>query len=122
MVQRKVPDGEALELRVPGETPLAVFVVDLVEARRELARARPRSRDDDNRTLDGDERVLAVALVRYDSVDVGWIAEGLAVEIALDAARLELLAELLGRDLPFVARHHDAAHRKPKRREVVDEL
>ena len=44
------------------------------------------------------------------------------MEVALDAARLELLAELLGGELPFIARHDDAAHHKPERGEVVYEL
>ena len=86
MVERKVPDRETLELRVSGETTLAIFVVDLVEAGRKLAGAGTRRRDDDNRTLDWNKRILAVALIRDDGIDVGRIAESLAVEIALDAA------------------------------------
>ena len=44
------------------------------------------------------------------------------MKVALDAARLELLAELLRGELPLVARDDHAPDGKPERREVVDEL
>ena len=44
------------------------------------------------------------------------------MEVALDAARLELLAELLRGELPLVASYDNAANGKPQRRQVVYEL
>ena len=122
MVERQVPDGEALELRVAGDLALAVFVVDLREARRELARPRARRRDDDDGLLGLHVLVPPVAAVGDDRVDVGRIALRLVVVVDPDAAPLELRAEELHGRLLLEARDDDAAHGEAERPQVVDEL
>ena len=122
MVERQVPDGEALELRVAGDAALAVLVVDLRQARRELARPGARRRHDHDRLLRRHVLVLAVSLVRHDRVDVRRIPRRLGVAVDADAAPLELGAEELDGRLVLEARDDDAAHGQPEGPEVVDEL
>ena len=71
VLERQVPDGEGLELGVARGEAAPVFVVELGQAGGQLAAARARPGDDDERVLGLDVVVGPVALVADDDVDVG---------------------------------------------------
>ena len=93
VLEGQVPDGEGLELGVARRQAPAVLVVELGQAGGQLAAARPRPGDDDQRMLGLDVVVGAVAVVADDDVDVGRIALGEAVGVDADAPPLELVLE-----------------------------
>ena len=113
MLERQVPDRECLELGVSGSASSDVLVVELGQACRQFAASAARAGHYYERLGDFDIRIRAVALLAYDSVNIGRIAFCKAVLVCLDAALLELVDELgYGRGILLKSRNYDAVDLK----------
>ncbi len=108
VLQRQVPNGERLVLRVAGLDAALVLVVELREARGHLARAGTGRGHHDERLGGFDELVFAIALGRDDARRVVGVAGDGVVQVALDPQAVEALAEGHGGRLVLVAGDHHA--------------
>ena len=109
VLERQVPDGERLVLRVAGRHPTLVLVVELREARGHLAAAGAGGRHHHERPRGLDELVASIAFVAHDAVDVVGVAGDGVVQVAADAQAVQALAERLGRGLVRVMGDDHAA-------------
>ena len=121
VLERQVPDGERLKLRVPGLDAALVLVVELREAGRHLAAARAGRRDDDERARRLDVVAAAVALVADDQLEVGGIIRDAVQAVDLEAEGRHALFENLGGGLVRVLRQRDAADVQAEAAENVDQ-
>ena len=119
VLERQVPHREGLVLGIAGLHAALVLVVELAEARGELARAGAGSGHHDERPARLDVVVLAKALVRDDVVDVRGVAVDEVVAPGAHAHRLEAALERLGVRLPREVRDADAADHEAARAERV---
>ena len=119
MLQRQVPDGEGLELRVAGTDAPLVLVVELRQTGCHLAATRSGSGDDDERTRGLHIVVLAESLVAGDEFHIVRIAVDGVVDVALDAHSLQAVAELVGGMLAVVVGDDDRAHHEVAAHELV---
>src|SRR4030042_3832975 len=122
MLERQVPDGEGLELGVPGLEPLFMIVVELGEARGQLAASGAGTRDDDQSPAGLYVLVGTIALIADDEVNVRGIAPGEAMGVDAYPPALQLVLEYPSRALLFKAGDHDARHLHVPFGQVVDEL
>ena len=91
VLQRDVPDGERLELRVTGVHSPLVLLVELGEADGHLSAAGAGGRDDDEGLFRLDVFVLAVAFIGEDERDIAGVAGDRVMAIHLDAEGFEAL-------------------------------
>ncbi len=91
MLQRDVPDGERLELRVTGVHSPLVLLVELRETDSHLSAAGAGGRDDDEGLLRLNVLVLAIAFIGEDERDIARVAGDRVMAIHLDAEGLEAL-------------------------------
>ena len=91
VLQRDVPDGERLELRVTGVHSPLVLLVELRETDSHLSAAGAGGRDDDEGLLRLDVLVLAIAFIGEDERDIARVAGDRVMAIHLDAEGLEAL-------------------------------
>ena len=122
MLQRQVPDRKGLILRVARAMAELVLVVELVEARGELAAAGAGADDDDDGPFGLHELVSPAPLGAERVVDVGEKILDHAMGLDFDAEVAQLVGEA-GGDLHrgIEARHHDRADQKPPFADLVDE-
>lgn len=89
--QRKIPDGEGFKLRIARLHAAFVFVIKLPKTRRKFSAVGARGVYDNQRTRRFDVRILAVAFVGHNRIDVGGIPFREPVHINLNAARFQLV-------------------------------
>ena len=121
VAQGQVPDGEGLKFGVARAHTALIFVVQLRKAGGELAAARPRRRDHDQRFCGLDIRVGAVAFVGDDDVHFRRIAFGLVVDIRLQTVAVEFADEFIGGGLAEVLGDDHAVHLQAEAAQLVDE-
>ena len=119
VLERQVPDREGLELRVSGLAASLVFMVDLRERCRELARASARSGNDDQRFRYLDVRVGTVSCFGNDRVHVCRVALCEHVLVGADAASFELGHELVHGRSVFISRDDNGVDREVVAPELV---
>ena len=122
MLERQVPDGERLELRVAGRDAPLPIVVHLAQARRQLAGARAGGRHDDEVPRGLGPLIGAEALLRDDRGHGVRVAGDHAVAGHLQAEALELLEERQRTVVGVLQlRDHHVLHQEPALPEHVHE-
>ena len=121
VLERQVPYGEGLKLRVARVHAVLVLVVELGEAGGHLAAAGAGGGDDDERMGRLDVFVAAEAIVADDVGNVGGVAGDGVVAVVAHAQRVEALNEGVRRALSGVLRDAHAADIQPQRTERVDQ-
>ena len=121
VLERQVPDGEGLKLRVARAHTVLVLMVELGEAGGHLAAAGAGGSDDDERMRRFDIFVAAEALVADDVGNVGGVAGDGVVAVVAHAQRVEPLDESVRRALAGVLRDAHAADIQPQRTERVNQ-
>ena len=119
VLERQVPNGEGLELRIARRNAVFVLVVELGEAGGHLAAAGSGRSDDDERVRGLDVVVPPEALVADDVGNIRGIARDGVVTVVLHAERIEALQKGIGGGLAGILRDHDAADIQPQRAESV---
>ena len=97
VLEREVPDGEGLELRVAGADAALVLMVELAEAGGHFAAAGAWGGDDHEAAGSFYVVVAAEAVVGDDEGDVGGVVGDDVVAVDLDAEGFEPVLELVGR-------------------------
>ena len=121
VLQRQVPNGERLVLRVAGLDAALVLVVQLRQARGHLARAGAGGRYHHQRVRGFHELVFAVAFRRHDARRVVRVAGDGVVQVAFHAQAFQAMAERLRGGLVLVARDHHAGRGKAHGAEDVQQ-
>ena len=109
MLERKIPYRKCLELRISCLDAAQIFMIELGEAGRHLARAGTGSRHHDERTR-GFDIFIATEAVFADYIGyIVRISVDRIVTVYLDAEGLQLVLKKLDGGLMIVARDHDAS-------------
>ena len=102
VLERQVPDGEGLELRIACFVSACMLVVELGETDCHLAAARSGGGNHHERARGLHEIVLAVALLRVDELHIVRVALDGVVVVGGDTQALQALAVGVGGFLPIV--------------------
>ena len=122
VLQGQVPHRERLELRVAGPDPARVVVIDLRQARGELAGARPRRRQHDEVARGLDRLVAPEAVLAHDPGDVRGVAGNGPVPDRRETQSLEAVAEAVAGLVRIVQLGEDhGLHEEAAGAEGVDE-
>ena len=120
VLQRQVPDGEGLKLRIARLDAALVVMVELRKAGCHLSASRSRSRYHDKFSLCLDIVILSVALVAYDERDVRGISGYGIMVIDLDPEALQLFSVRHCAWLLRKSCHYDRSDVEPAIPECVD--
>ena len=122
VLERQVPDGEGLKLRVTGLHTAPDLVIDLAHRGSKLAGAGAGGGDNDKVARGGRELVAAETLVRDDEVEVRRVARDDAVARDRKPQALKAIDERLRHLVAlFELRHDDVLDKEAAAAEDVDE-
>ena len=119
VLERQVPDGEGLELRIACFASACMLVVELGEADCHLAAARSGGGNHHERARGLHEIVLAVALLRVDELHIVRVALDGVVVVGGDTQALQALAVGIGGFLPVVVGDDHRGHQESALHELL---
>ena len=120
VLERHIPDGEGLKLRIACVHAAAVLMIKLAQAGCHFAAARAGCGDDDEAALGLNIIVLAEAVFRHDKLDIRGVIGNYIVAVDTHAERFEPLLEHLCCRLTAVVGDDDAADIQADAAEGVD--